>query len=656
MHRRIAAAIAVFLGMVLLGAGPAASADEIQVGISDVESVGTSVTGVLTFRSAGVVEVEAGSLTAAIDDQAMTATVQKSTHLQRSALVVIDTSGSMGATGMATVRSATRAYLKEAPEDVRIGVVTFSDTAGVDLAPTRDRAAVQRVVDGLVSRGDTSLYAAVAAGIKALGSDGDRSMVLLSDGADTISRNRQTALAKTTADLRAAGIRVDVVRFKTNDPDASSALKGFAAASGGSVIAADNAEAVGAAFQTAARALKSQAQFNITTTGPIYGTHTIRLSGLAGSERFSVRQTVDFSRAPAVGPPASGQPPAESVDTPLSPLPGFALKVPKSTSPLPWIAAGTIGVALFLFVFGFLNPSFVTRREHRLAAIDDYVAPARRSSRSEGKTQAAPISEQIVGFGERAMKGRKSADRTLELINRADLPLRVGEWFVLSIVAVIVGVALGMVVLSGSPFVGAFLGMVLGAVLPQVVLRLLASRRASAFERVLPQALLLVSTSLKSGFGLPQALDAVARDAAEPVAKEFSRALAETRIGTDIADTLERVAERMGSDAMRMAVMSIRIQREVGGNLAETLETTAKTLRERESLYRQVRALSAEGRLSAYILIALPFGLFFYMLLINPSYIRLLWTTLPGIAMTIGASILLVIGIFWMRKVVRIEV
>jgi tight adherence protein B len=161
---------------------------------------------------------------------------------------------------------------------------------------------------------------------------------------------------------------------------------------------------------------------------------------------------------------------------------------------------------------------------------------------------------------------------------------------------------------------------------------------------------------LKSGFGLPQALDAVARDAAEPVAKEFSRAIAETRIGTDIADTLERVAERMGSDAMRMAVMSIRIQREVGGNLAETLETTAKTLRERESLYRQVRALSAEGRLSAYILIALPFGLFFYMLLINPAYIRLLWTTLPGIAMTVGASVLLVLGIFWMRKVVKIEV
>jgi tight adherence protein B len=107
---------------------------------------------------------------------------------------------------------------------------------------------------------------------------------------------------------------------------------------------------------------------------------------------------------------------------------------------------------------------------------------------------------------------------------------------------------------------------------------------------------------------------------------------------------------------MEMAIMAIRIQREVGGNLAETLGTTARTLRERESLFRQVRALSAEGRLSAYILIALPICLFFYMTWVNYDYISLLWTTMPGIGMSIGAIILLVLGIFWMRKLVKIEV
>jgi tight adherence protein B len=650
--RRVAAAFALVMGLAGLGASPAQAADPVEVGISDVTSIGTSVTGVVTFRSAEVVEVEPGSVTATIDDQPMPVTVQKSTHLQRTALLVIDTSGSMGASGMATVRAATRTYLKEAPADVRIGVVTFADTAGVDLKPTEDRAAVQRVVDGLVSRGNTSLYAAVAAGIKALGKDGDRSMVLLSDGADTMSKNRQADLGKTTSALRAQGIRVDVVRFKTDDPDASSALKGFAAASGGSVIAADNAETVGAAFQTAARALKSQAQFDITTPGPLSGVHTIRLIGKAGGRPFTVLQTVDLG----IGAVAPAGPVPPKADGAAIPPPDLVLKASTQRSPMPFVAAGTVGLALFLLAFGVLTPTFETRRERRLAAIDNYVSPVRRQSRSEGKTHSAPLAEQLVGIGERAMKGRKSTARTMELINRADLPLRPGEWWVLSIVAVIIAIALGVLLLPQVHLLGAGLGAVLGLVMPQVVLRFLAARRAKAFERILPDAFMLVATSLKSGFGLPQALDAVARDAAEPVAKEFSRALAETRIGTDIADALERVAERMGSQAMGMAVMAIRIQREVGGNLAETLGTTAKTLRERESLYRQVRALSAEGRLSAYILVALPFGLFFYMMWVNYDYISLLWTTLPGIVMSIGALVMLVLGIFWMRNVVRIEV
>jgi tight adherence protein B len=635
----------------MLSALPAHGADAHEVGISDVSSDGTSVTGVMTFRGADVVDVDPGSVTVTIDDRTLPVTVQKSTHLQRSALLVIDTSGSMGTSGMATVRAATRAYLREAPEDVRVGVVTFADTAGVDLKPTRDRGAVQRVVDGLVSRGNTSLYAAVAAGIKALGQDGDRSMVLLSDGADTVSRDRSAELVKLTNSLRKQGVRVDVVRFKTNDPDASSALQAFATASGGSVIAAADADAVGAAFQTAARALKSQVQFLIKVDAPISGVHTIRLAGTAGGQPFTVLQSVDVEAQGKAAPTAPADPSVAG-----GPLPEIALKGPSDQSSVPLVAAGTVALALFLLAFGVLTPTFETRRERRLAAIDNYVSPVRRLSRSEGKPHSTPIGEQLVGFGERAMKGRKSTARTMELINRADLPLRPGEWWVLSVVSVIVGVALGMLMLSGASLVGALLGAVLGLVLPQVVLRFLAARRAKAFERILPDALMLVATSLKSGFGLPQALDAVARDAAEPVAKEFSRALAETRIGTDLADALERVAERMGSEAMEMAVMAIRIQREVGGNLAETLGTTAKTLRERESLYRQVRALSAEGRLSAYILIALPICIFFYMLWVNEEYISLLWMTMPGIVMSIGAVILLVLGIFWMRKVVRIEV
>ena len=156
--------------------------------------------------------------------------------------------------------------------------------------------------------------------------------------------------------------------------------------------------------------------------------------------------------------------------------------------------------------------------------------------------------------------------------------------------------------------------------------------------------LMLVATSLASGFSLLQALDAVAKDAPEPASKEFSRALAEARIGTDVSDALDHMAVRMDSENMRWTTMAIRIQREVGGNLAETLRTTAATLRERGMLRRQVRALSAEGRLSAYILIALPVLLFVYSYFVNYDYISLLWTTVIGIVMSVAGLISMGLG------------
>jgi tight adherence protein B len=112
----------------------------------------------------------------------------------------------------------------------------------------------------------------------------------------------------------------------------------------------------------------------------------------------------------------------------------------------------------------------------------------------------------------------------------------------------------------------------------------------------------------------------------------------------------------MDSKNMRWAGMAIDIQRQVGGNLAETLRTTCATLRDKQAMARHVKSLSAEGRLSAYILIALPIGLFLYMLLVNRTYVELLWTTTIGIGMSAAGLMALAVGVFWMNKVVKVEV
>ena len=161
---------------------------------------------------------------------------------------------------------------------------------------------------------------------------------------------------------------------------------------------------------------------------------------------------------------------------------------------------------------------------------------------------------------------------------------------------------------------------------------------------------------LQAGLSLPQAVDTVIREGHEPMAGELKRALVEQRLGVDIAEALDGVATRMDSEDFRWVVMAISIQREVGGNLAEILNTVADTLREREYLRRQVKALSAEGRLSGYILTGLPIMIFVYMLFANRDYVRPLYTTFIGFIMLGVAVVLLGLGSWAMKKLATVEV
>jgi tight adherence protein B len=422
------------------------------------------------------------------------------------------------------------------------------------------------------------------------------------------------------------------------------------------VVPAADTAAVASAFQTSAKALDQQVQFSVPLPDVKAGAHKVEVVGTAGGTSFSFTRTVQFdASAPANAPvaPAAPQPGAQAA-TGGSVVESLATLAKPNY--LPWIAAGLLGLAVLTFVLVVSAPTLQTRRERRVAAIEGYVVGSRSAAREEARATQHNITESLLDLGEKVMKDRESTKTTMSLIERADLPFRAGEWFVVRAIAVVLGVLGGWLFGAESPLIPLGAGALVGLALPPVALRFLAARRSKQFERQLPDILMLVSTSLKSGFGLPQALDAVAKDTAEPAAKEFSRALAETRIGTDITDALERMGDRMGSVSMRWAVMSIRIQRDVGGNLADTLRTTANTLRERESLQRQVATLSAEGKLSAYILVAMPIFLFFYMMRVNYDYVSLLWTDQIGVFMGIGGIVSLFVGMLWMRSVVKIEV
>ncbi len=195
----------------------------------------------------------------------------------------------------------------------------------------------------------------------------------------------------------------------------------------------------------------------------------------------------------------------------------------------------------------------------------------------------------------------------------------------------------------------------LGLLIPWMYLGRRADKRKTDFYDELPEAMQMLAGSLSAGYSLPQALDNVSKESAGPLGQELNRSLLESRLGLPLEETLEATAQRMESKDFHWVVMAIRINRKVGGNLAEVLTNVGKTLRERERLRRQVKTLSAEGRLSGWILGALPLLLLVYMFVVRPEYITPMFTQPIGWVILGAGVVSYVIGIIWMRNLVNME-
>jgi tight adherence protein B len=238
-------------------------------------------------------------------------------------------------------------------------------------------------------------------------------------------------------------------------------------------------------------------------------------------------------------------------------------------------------------------------------------------------------------------------------LEQANIPMKPGE----AIIAAILMAILTFVLLTAVTQ-SAIWGVIAGAlvlVFALLFVNNVAARHRKRFETQLPDTLNLLATSLRAGYSLLQAVEAVGEEASEPTRREFGRAMAEIRLGRQMDDALSDIAVRMASTDFEWAVLAIEIQREVGGNLAEVLQTTAETMVQRNRLRREMKALTAEGRISAIVLSLLPVGLFIFISLANPGYMEPLMTSTIGLAVLAGGVVFIGIGIFWMQKIVKVD-
>lgn len=188
------------------------------------------------------------------------------------------------------------------------------------------------------------------------------------------------------------------------------------------------------------------------------------------------------------------------------------------------------------------------------------------------------------------------------------------------------------------------------------VLRLQRRRRERAIESQLPDALDLIARAMQAGHALSSAILMAANEGPQPLADAWRTIFDEINFGIPTRMAIEDFSERVDSEYVRLFVVSTLIQMETGGNMAEILHNTAKLIRERQQLQASVKVLSAEGRVSAFILSTLPFALGIVLTLINPGFVAVLWTDPLGLKMLLGALALMLLGVFWMWRMIDIAV
>jgi tight adherence protein B len=558
----------------------------------------------------------------------------------RVTVLAIDVSDSMkadlsrGVRRIDAAKEAAQSFVAALPPDVRVALVTFAGDVQVVAEPTTDHAAVAGAVQGLELAPNTALYAGVQRAVAVAGQEGTRSVLVLSDGKND---GGPGTLAETLAAIGESDVTVDVIEL--GEQQGSAELQAMAEVGGGAAVSADRAADLGDQFDAAAEAISSQLGINVVVP-----------------ERFYGRTVTIEAQATVNGVPAS-----DEASYPIDAVPLAA----ERSQPVPVVVEPAVGrwaaivaiVGVALGVGGLLTAAALTlSKEHTRRA---RLARLVRGGRAADPTEAPPerehgLREDAVALAERLLR-RRDLDQSLGArLVAAGVPLRPAEWVLLQL-GLALGLALLLLLATGNPAAAA-VGLLLGVVLPWGFVLSRARSRHDAFASALPDMLQAMAASLSAGLTLQQAAESVARDGRPPVSEEVRRALVEVRLGMPLEDALDRVAVRMGSPDFAWVVMATRIQREVGGNLPVLLDVVAGTLRDRDRVRRQARVLSAEGRISAWVVGVLPIAFACYMLVVRPGYLAPLVSDPFGWAMLLGGSTLFVLGAIWLARLSRLKV
>lgn len=538
-------------------------------------------------------------------------------------LLAIDNSTSMQGAPLRQAKQAATSFVMQSRRAGATALVAFGHEALPLTRTNETRTDVVRTIAALApdTQIGTSLYDAVDLSVTRLKrmTTGTRILVLLTDGHDVGSHS---SLAHATAAARAGNVIVyPIAAGKRAD---NQMLATLARSTGGRLFDAGDITKLSETYAALGRELDRTWQISYLSRARPGDWITVGARG--GGADAPVRVRVPGSADAAAGPI-----PASVVHSPMSAL----------------VAAGLAGLLL-------AAAGGVVIRKRRLSETRRLLAPhMRRRDEQESKREQVGRFERLTSWTESAIADLPGSGLMTRSVERSGTKLRVGH---VPLIAVSIAFFLGIVsTIAGAGAGVAIFLMLIGFVLPFPVLRIAAYRRAKAFDRQLPDVLATIASTLRAGHGLRTGFRAVADGGSPPASKEFSRVLGEERLGRPLDEAIAAMRDRIESPDLEYVATAINVQAQAGGSLATLFDTLSETVRERQRHARKVRALTSMGRMSATILISLPFGLAFLMTLISPTYMAPFYKSSTGHVLIVVCVTSMGIGALLLKRIVNVR-
>jgi tight adherence protein B len=546
--------------------------------------------------------------------------------------LVIDTSNSMKGQKLTDAIAAASGFVSAQKDGNLLAVYGFNSQPYPAARLSPDKTEIVTAISQLGTGGasGTALYGAIqmaATDLHAAPAQ-RRIMILLTDGASSAD---SATLDQALASAKAAGVDIYPIGISTTG-SAQTALDQLAKETGGTASVATNSSALASIYDTITTEL---------TTSYTY----LYQSGVAPGEPLKLDISAQGMGSVSQSLTAPGQiaPPVKS---------GGGVQLPQGTVGR-MVLAASVGLFVLLAMALLLSSRPGVILHKRIAPYTDQKKRADAEA-AEADPSRLSILHQLFIATERIIGSMNFWKRMTAMLERADLPLRTAELFYIQMGAALLSGVLVSVVL-GKRGLFALGALLIGAVAPVLFVRMKAKKRLALFENQLPETLITMAASLKAGHAFNQAVQSAVQEGAEPTAKEFSRVVAEIQLGAPSEQALQAMAERMDSYNFGFVVMAVNIQRTVGGSLADILDTVSDTVRQRQQFSKKVKALTAQGRMSAYVLIAMPFLMGLAIFALNPSYMSILFITAIGKIMIVGSLIMMAIGSMIIRKIVSFK-